>query len=228
MLSLALSEGMVGALYLYGGREMFQFEHAVLFAGIVPILIAFPTTFALGRVLLRLGRSRAKLRYLAEVDPLTQLLNRRSFFEQSASTLATAAKQNENCVLMIIDADHFKDLNDSFGHSTGDRALCEIANVLKSQFRSDDLVARVGGEEFAILIRNMAIDRAADLAQRVVDAVYQAPLHLDNTIIEYTISCGLADTAHSYTLDKLLKAADDAMYRAKKLGRNQVSVALAA
>ena len=124
--------------------------------------------------------------------------------------------------LMVIDADHFKELNDSYGHAVGDKALVAIADILRSSFRHNDLLCRVGGEEFAVLICGMDAEQANILATRVVQRISANPLTEPGAIIEFSVSCGIADTLTSRNLPELFKAADDAMYMAKKQGRNRV------
>lgn len=222
LIAMLLSELAVLSLYAYGGRDAFHLDNAIVFAAVVPVLITVPITFVVARMSLRLLITQAELRHLANTDPLTRLPNRRSFFKAADSLLNDARRLNLPVALIVIDADHFKDLNDSFGHAAGDQALAAIADVMRESFREDDLICRVGGEEFAVLLPGLDVTTALPLAQRVVDGVAGNPIMADSAIIEYSVSCGIADQTSSYDLPTLFKAADDAMYLAKSQGRSRV------
>jgi diguanylate cyclase (GGDEF)-like protein len=211
--------GMLGN-YLIKGPAGFHMHNAFLMAFVLPIIIAFPVTYYVARMSLKLSQTQAELHLLANTDPLTRLPNRRSFF-QSAEPIVN--NSDDVATLLVIDADHFKMLNDSYGHAVGDRALVAIADVLRDNFRQSDLICRVGGEEFAVLIPGMSINQAEALATRVVSKVAASPLCEPNAIIEYSVSCGIADTTTATDIQALFKAADDAMYLAKQQGRNRVA-----
>jgi len=206
-------------LYLIGGKAAFHLQNAIVMSILMPFCIAAPTTYYIACTSVKLRHSRAELKRLANTDHLTQLPNRRAFFKNANSTLANTSDISS---LLVIDADHFKDLNDNYGHMVGDRVLTSIADILKSNFRENDLVCRVGGEEFAVLIPGMDAPTAKDLAKRVVQKINASPLFEDNAIIEFSVSCGVADTQTNKDLQSLFKAADDAMYLAKEQGRNRV------
>ena len=226
--SILVSEASIVALYLVGGVAAFTIKNAIIFAIILPLIIAVPITYAICTMSLRLANTKAELQKLADTDPLTRLRNRRSFFAAAEASLQSALSDGSPCALMVIDADHFKDLNDSYGHAVGDRALVAIADVLRENFRQSDYLCRVGGEEFAVLLHDIDSKDAQPLAQRLVNAVQNSPIVESNAIIEYSVSCGIADTGASYELATLFKAADDAMYVAKRQGRNRVALMRAA
>ncbi|NKB98379.1 MAG: diguanylate cyclase [Pseudomonadales bacterium] len=208
-------------VYLTGGQHAFHLENAITFAGVVPMLIAVPISFWVGRTGLRLTEAQKNLRRLADTDPLTGLRNRRSFFSAASEIVASPERP---CSLLVIDADHFKDLNDNYGHAVGDAALVNIAEVLRNSFRASDLTCRVGGEEFAILLPGIARDGAMVMAQRVLDSVSDSPIVAGNAIITYSVSCGIAEAEAGEALPELFKRADDAMYQAKEEGRNRVAL----
>ncbi|MCR9260817.1 MAG: GGDEF domain-containing protein [Pseudomonadaceae bacterium] len=209
------------SLYLVAGVEAFHLQNVIAMAAVLPIVIASPITYYVACTSLKLTQTQAELRLLAETDDLTRLPNRRSFFRQAHAMLET---QTVPASLMVIDADHFKELNDSYGHAVGDRALVAIADILRSSFRHNDLLCRVGGEEFAVLVSGMDADQANILANRVVKKISANPLMEPGAIIEFSVSCGIADTHTSRNLPTLFKAADDAMYMAKQQGRNRVAL----
>ena len=221
LIATAVSLLSILLLYLTRGETAFGLNNAILFASILPGLISIPITHWIGRTGINLTKAQTELRRLADTDPLTALSNRRSFFAE-ANELVSAGPRP--CALLVIDADHFKDLNDNYGHAVGDAALVNIADVLRNSFRGSDLICRVGGEEFAVLLPGVSIEQAKTMAQRVVDAVADSPIVAGNAIITYSVSCGVAQADPGEELAELFKRADDAMYAAKKYGRNRVAL----
>jgi diguanylate cyclase (GGDEF)-like protein/PAS domain S-box-containing protein len=164
-----------------------------------------------------------KLRLTNSCDHLTGIANRRTFFEEAEIELARWRRVPRPVSLLMLDADHFKAINDRFGHGAGDAVLRDLALALKAAFREVDLVARVGGEEFAVLLPSAAIDDALKAANRLLARLAQRVVDAEGTRITYTVSGGLAAMDASVSgLDVLMKRADDALYAAKKAGRNQV------
>lgn len=175
-----------------------------------------------------LERERDKLietlREQSSTDFLTGLPNRRAFFEAAQSEIARARRHGFGLVVLLMDVDHFKRVNDTLGHTAGDLALVAVAGVLHQGMRQGDLAARLGGEEFVALLSHCSLEAGLGFAERLREAIQgeaidvgagQAPLHL-------TVSIGLADSArHGHDLDALLEQADEAMYRAKHGGRNR-------
>ena len=208
-------------LFLIGGEAAFNMQNAIIFASTLPLIISVPISLWFGRTGMNLTLAQTELQRLADTDPLTGLSNRRSFFADANQVVADSSKP---CALLVIDADHFKDLNDNYGHAVGDTALVNIADVLRSSFRDTDLICRVGGEEFAVLLPGASSDQATTIAQRVVDAVADSPIVAGNAIITYSVSCGVAEARRGEALADLFKRADDAMYAAKECGRNQVAL----
>ncbi len=212
-------------IYVIWGRSGFELENAIVFAGLLPIFVAGPISVWVGRTGLQLTRAQQNLRRLADTDPLTGLSNRRFFFSSASNILSSHQDSQRESTLLIIDADHFKDLNDQYGHAAGDRALINIAEVLLASFRESDLTCRVGGEEFAVLLPGVATDRAKYMAQRVLDKIADSPIVYGNAIITFSVSCGITSIRPGDTLAGAFKRADDAMYRAKEQGRNRIELA---
>lgn len=162
----------------------------------------------------------------ARTDPLTDLPNRRAFFEYARYQVAQAKRHHQPLSLIMLDIDHFKDVNDNFGHTGGDEVLKTIAHLLKDCLRPTDMVARVGGEEFVILMNSCELAAAINVAQKICDKMKaKAPLttHIPITI---TGSFGVAEfTPYMRDIDDLLNQADKALYRAKQNGRDRVEVA---
>ena len=221
LISVISAQAGVACVYLLAGAEAFHLQNVIAMSAIMPTLIATPITYYVACTSLKLSDTQAELRRLAETDDLTNLPNRRSFFRQAQLMLEA---EDIPASLMVIDADHFKQLNDSFGHAVGDRALVAIADILRSSFRDNDLLCRVGGEEFAVLVSGMDARQANILATRVVNRISANPLTEPGAIIEFSVSCGIADTRTGRDLAALFKAADDAMYLAKQQGRNRVAL----
>jgi len=163
------------------------------------------------------------LQALAETDALTGLPNRGAFMAQAIQQLAQAEQQGEPCVVAILDLDHFKRLNDSHGHQAGDHVLREAAALLRANLRSGDLLARLGGEEFALLL---AADQptASALLERLRAQMELNRSHFEGRLLGATVSIGAAgSTRFGYHLDHLIATADAALYRAKQAGRNGLS-----
>lgn len=170
--------------------------------------------------------SRARLMELATTDPLTQLKNRRSFFEQGAQLLTQARRYNTDLGVIVLDIDYFKTINDTYGHQGGDDVLVAMARLLVEKVRSVDIVARMGGEEFALLLPGTKRLGAAVMAERVRAAVEQHPFTTQGRDVRVTVSLGMAcygvETAES--IENLLAIADRRLYLAKNSGRNRICV----
>ena len=162
----------------------------------------------------------ARLRHEARSDALTGLLNRRAFHERLDAELARSRRTGEPLSLAILDADHFKDVNDRCGHAAGDALLASLADVLRTAARRTDDVARIGGEEFAAVLGGSTLEGGEEFAARVHAALAAAG--------EITVSIGVAEAQPGCNADDLLRRADDALYCAKRAGRNRTAVAAGA
>ncbi len=162
---------------------------------------------------------------LAATDALTGLANRRHAAEVLTRELARCSRYSHPLMIALIDVDFFKRVNDSHGHVVGDRALCHVADVLRSALRETDLIARWGGEEFLVLLPNTSKAGSRVAAERLRAAVARSPLSLgEGKTLPLSVSIGLAG-CNGQGLDGLLDEADRALYRAKDLGRNRVEAA---
>lgn len=165
---------------------------------------------------------------MAVIDPLTGLNNRRYMESQLASVLQKAQARRNPVSLMILDIDHFKRVNDTYGHGAGDDVLKGFAQRVRQVIRAPDLMCRLGGEEFVILMPDTDIDYASMIAERVRASVEGLAFPVeDGRHLPITVSIGLADNSASAAPDELLKSADIALYRSKTNGRNQVTKAAA-
>jgi diguanylate cyclase (GGDEF)-like protein/PAS domain S-box-containing protein len=172
-------------------------------------------------------------RELANKDDLTGLPNRRRFFELATKEYGRARRYHKQVSLLLFDIDHFKDVNDVHGHRAGDRLLRRLAEVCRAELRESDFLGRMGGEEFAVLLPETGLDVAADVANRLREAVSTIPIDSDRARSReprtVTISAGVTqlDTAKveaAESLDSAYERADRALYQAKALGRNAVVV----
>ncbi|MDE2406719.1 MAG: GGDEF domain-containing protein [Xanthomonadaceae bacterium] len=163
---------------------------------------------------------------LAVHDPLTDLYNRRHFCETSDKEISRALRHARPLALCIIDVDLFKPINDRYGHIQGDDVLRRIAGILRAHLRSEDVAARIGGEEFALLLSECEMAAARQHAERLREAVASTSFTLAGDPLQVTISLGVAGLAPGCdTRTALMAAADAALYRAKHEGRNRVCVA---
>lgn len=160
----------------------------------------------------------------ASVDPLTGLLNRRGFSEATARMIEREAKAGRPVTVMIFDIDHFKSVNDRFGHAAGDDVLQVFANVVVASLRITDLVGRVGGEEFAALLP-CSMEEALVAAERVREAFEASGVAIDDAPLDTTVSIGVAGGPANTELEVLMASADTALYQAKRGGRNRVEAA---
>jgi diguanylate cyclase (GGDEF)-like protein len=169
-------------------------------------------------------KSQAKLEEMAAIDPLTGLLNRRHFFEHGQDELERAKRADVPISVIMVDVDHFKNINDQYGHLVGDQTLIEIADRIQNSLRKIDLVCRYGGEEFAILLPGTDLSQAEQIAARVWQGVVTQPIMKAGVEIAVGISLGVANKGldKNVSIDTLLDNADQALYAAKQAGRNQV------
>ncbi len=160
---------------------------------------------------------------LATIDGLTALANRRTFQSRAAQALAQARRYGRACAVLITDIDHFKTVNDTYGHPAGDVVLRGVAQMLREQARDTDVVARYGGEEFAVVMPETDLRGALVIAERLREAVAARAFQTDLGPVRVTLSLGLAASPQDGTeMDALVQLADACLYRAKREGRNRV------
>jgi diguanylate cyclase (GGDEF)-like protein len=167
----------------------------------------------------------AKMKRIAVRDQLTKLLNRRGFNEYGEKAFETARRHGTPLSVIMTDIDRFKYVNDKFGHAAGDTALKHFAKLVAEERRREDVVARVGGEEFALLLPGTELRDALALADQLCKKVGSTPIDLTSIGLPMTSSFGVATlSAKDKTLDDMLRRADRALYRSKRAGRNQVDL----
>lgn len=158
----------------------------------------------------------------AERDFLTGLYNRRHFFTNASKYFEDAKENSEHFAIAMIDIDHFKKINDTYGHDAGDRAIVHLADILRTNVSNEDIVARFGGEEFGILLKSVSTKQALDIFERIRQNVQSSKTKGNNNEeINYTISIGLV-TTNDESLDASINEADMLLYNAKQSGRNQI------
>jgi diguanylate cyclase (GGDEF)-like protein len=178
-------------------------------------------------MLLRACRRREReLAVLSSTDSLTGAATRRAFMAALESAFARPAGEPA-AALLVLDADHFKRLNDEHGHPAGDEALCQIVARMRSEIRAADVVGRLGGEEFGVVLRGAGGDETARRAEAIRAAVAARPLELGEAHVALTVSIGAAvlEADRIPSVERWLAAADAALYEAKRGGRNRVVVA---
>lgn len=169
-----------------------------------------------------------QMQTMAMTDSLTEIANRRCFFETLQKRVQHGVCEGSQLSMLIIDVDNFKKINDSFGHQVGDRVLQELAKIIGEVTRKDDLLARIGGEEFGLLMTGVALPDAVATAQRICARVAEREIPaMDETILQTTVSIGLCTMLicpYVPEYEKLYLYADQALYYSKNNGRNRVSV----
>jgi len=191
-------------------------------------LEAFLMTIATAFILLAMSKERTELRHktAAMTDPLTGLLNRRAFLQDAEALLRRQIERDRPIGVLLIDLDHFKSINDRFGHAVGDKVLQIFAKTTQANLRQQDLIGRLGGEEFTVVLADASIDNAYLVADRLRNAFAVAAAAVDGQALHATASIGVSvivDPAQD--LARLITLADQALYLAKARGRNRVEVA---
>ncbi|MBN3792475.1 GGDEF domain-containing protein [Burkholderia sp. Ac-20353] len=179
------------------------------------------------RALQELQRTNEKLEHMAATDPLTGAANRRQFIESVEAEITRAKRNGAPFSLLALDLDHFKVINDSYGHQAGDQVLQRFVAKCLDAIRPYDGVARVGGEEFMVLLPQAALDTARSIGERIRAAIAGAPFEAGvGEPIEITVSVGVSEFGRDgETIDAILRKADERLYRAKHQGRNRVVAA---
>lgn len=178
----------------------------------------------LERTNLELRAREAQLKQLSETDPLCHVPNRRKFLAVAETEIARHRRYKRKFSVLLLDIDHFKRVNDTYGHDAGDRVLVAVAGIVQDRVRVSDMVARIGGEEFALLLPETDLQGALVVAESVRTAIAAARIDLsDGQTISVTVSIGIGSLAGEVaSITDMLRSADEALYRAKETGRNRV------
>lgn len=159
-------------------------------------------------------------------DPLTNISNRRQFMTLCQQELAVHRRNGGTLAVALFDIDHFKAINDTYGHAMGDKALVHLVQVCSGELRESDIFGRIGGDEFAVILRETPLEEAINVVDRVRAKIEACPIKANHNVITITVSIGLAPMSDYTTFDRILEMADVALYRAKENGRNQVFVSI--
>ncbi|MGE8571921.1 MAG: GGDEF domain-containing protein [Acinetobacter amyesii] len=226
-----ITSAMISAAILFGAWRINDFGDFTIFLLVyIPVLlfsmyICWNSTLNSRKTFLRAlldDWNFHTLRKIAHTDELTQLSNRRQFvhaankkIQETPMTVCTS--------LLIFDVDHFKAINDQYGHDVGDQVLCQIAEIARKEMRFYDILARFGGEEFIVLLPYTVPEDALKIAERLRHKMEQYQFYIDGQLLKFSISIGVSkiDPDHA-KLDQLIKQADIALYEAKRQGRNRV------
>ncbi len=185
-------------------------------------------TISIAFILLAMAKERTELRHrtAAMIDPLTGIANRRAFLQDAAALAKRHMGSPRPNAVLLVDLDHFKSINDRFGHATGDRVLEIFADTARQVVRSTDLIGRLGGEEFAAVLHDLPHDKALAIAERMRTAFAAATQDVDGRSVNATVSIGMVHAdGPLFDVPGLLAQADQALYFAKERGRNRVEVA---
>ena len=177
----------------------------------------------------KLNETNRKLNVLAITDPLTKILNRRELFRRLDGEIYRASREKKPYSLIMIDIDHFKRVNDTLGHTAGDRVLIEITDRISAELRPYDIIGRYGGEEFLIGTPGADTEIGKNIAKRISVSICKKPFHAGNGEIDITASFGLTSAIPAgnekdmiHLLEAMIERADSALYKAKNAGRNRV------
>ncbi|MBF7052701.1 GGDEF domain-containing protein [Halomonas sp. KAO] len=220
--SLAWSYSELNQLLHEASADQRHFMQRLTLTGAV---LMWMLLVAIGGVLLMLWRLQVQseaMQRLSLTDQLTGVGNRRRLLQEAEGAFARRERGDEPLALVLLDLDHFKRFNDTYGHPLGDEVLVRFSRLLQESVRRMDVVARMGGEEFAILMPHSDLDAAHRLANRLLEAVGQMPMPGAVATGELSVSIGIAEASEQDDFDRLYARADRRLYRAKELGRDRV------
>lgn len=181
---------------------------------------------AIERDLTEHKRLQSHLESMANTDSLTGLLNRQAFMHRAEKEFSRARRYARPLSAVMIDVDHFKSINDRYGHAAGDRVLQEVSAICQSSLRGSDTLGRIGGEEFVLLLPDTPQSNAIFVAERMREQLARTPIDLDGIVLSTTASFGVASLCEAdVNFNSMLERADEAMYHAKHDGRNKVKCA---
>ncbi|SHJ70758.1 sensor domain-containing diguanylate cyclase [Tepidibacter formicigenes] len=173
----------------------------------------------------KLKRALSKTKRLAMYDELTNLYNRRAFWKEANKEIQRIIRNGGKLVIIMADIDNFKEINDTYGHDVGDKVLKHFSNILKINIRKYDIVARLGGEEFVILLKNVGKEEGLKKSEKVRKQIEKNKVFIKSTNknIKYTVSFGISEITDkdNYSIEKAIKRADCALYKSKEQGRNK-------
>ncbi|GAA6171392.1 hypothetical protein NBRC116592_10620 [Colwellia sp. KU-HH00111] len=204
-------------------EEKISQQQTLLYASTGIALVILLLIFLVLRINIKRKQTNIKLYQLATTDDMTKLFNRRHFLSLAQRELNKLHRTHSDGAVLMIDIDHFKKINDRFGHAAGDQAIINVAKILQDNLRSYDIVGRVGGEEFAMLFTNCEINTATQIAERIRQKAADLTTKFQQEQIKLTVSIGItARLQEEKSIESMLHRADEALYQAKQSGRNKV------
>ena len=210
----AFTEENLNTVQLLSTQTATSIENAKLYANLEERVIARTR---------ELREANEKLTLLATTDSLTNSFNRRHFFERAKQEVDRTLRFSRSAVVVMMDIDDFKAINDTYGHGAGDEVIRQVANITKSNLREQDLFGRVGGEEFAIMAPESNLQDGLKLAERIRHSIEQTAIIFSNETFQVTVSIGITVLSPTSTsIEQLLQLADKALYQSKHSGKNKV------
>ena len=219
-LSVALSVGALALFCFVTAAKVISAAEGYFISVLIPLLVAPPTAYLFGRFAYQLDLVQQELLFLSRMDELTGLFNRRTFIAEAQHRLHQAQIDNTPVAFLLLDADHFKNVNDTYGHAAGDEALRQISRVIRHFTHASAVVGRLGGEEFAIMVPGMNESEAVQLAEEVRSDIQAIRCRYEGAVFTLSVSIGIVVMPAAQTLKQLMKAADVTLYAAKTAGRN--------
>lgn len=172
----------------------------------------------------RMRDYNSRLQDMASHDPLTQVLNARAYYQACDKLIQQSQRSQQAFSVLFVDLDHFKAINDTYGHEAGDEVLRVVASTLSAQIRGSDVLGRIGGEEFSVFLPNTPLEGAMTVAEGLRQAIQGCRPRVGETVLTITASIGVASRSPTLnTMQAIQRRADEAMYDAKRAGRNRVS-----
>jgi diguanylate cyclase len=217
-------ESMVVAYYWDAGAERLEFELAM--TAVIATTVGLPVILYVVAQYEKLKRLTEKLAYLSSTDQMTGLLNRQTFVERLGMHYYKAGRERSCGVVAYVDADHFKRLNDRFGHALGDKVIQLLAQYIRAGTRKGDLCGRLGGEEFGIFLPGATLEEAGAIAERLRREINASEVALNMPDVAISVSIGIAAHKPGESALETMQAADRSLYAAKNEGRNAVVIEL--
>lgn len=227
-----ISTGSTIGFIFFSSRKKNAYKHFhhelfVQIASQLSIIVEKSKLYKIVRINKQLVEKKKKLEEQVSHDALTGLLNRPAIFDIFHKQLLSAKRQSVGIAAIMIDIDHFKKINDTYGHSTGDTVLCQVAKRLLESARIHEYIGRIGGEEFLVILSPCDKEGAIKAAERLRVAISSKEIDIDDQLVPVTISLGIAiNSANILEENQLLRQADEALYLAKNSGRNRVEITI--
>ena len=193
-----------------------------IMATIVPVLVCPPLAALVLSLAFELDSARKQMETISRIDALTGVANRGYFYSLCRAEFSRAVRHDLPTAVLMIDIDHFKDINDAHGHDVGDAVLVAFARHCEGQLRNEDVFARTGGEEFAVLLPMCRLEDAVVVAEKLRRTIEVLDVTVPEQVVRATISIGVAELTPAETVESVIKRADQNLYAAKSAGRNVI------